>query len=195
MHYDRIRKLELAAKKDEIDRAMERYEIFIAGPYIDVKKDKGHPDNSSSAGKAVRFGVYEYYSSLKHNIYLGEDVELRTIGEKHYGSSSNAAFFERHYIVNNIDALLVFPDGPGVFCELGDWATTKSTCEKMLILIDKQYEGKTSYINDGTVKAARHFGAQVAYVDYGDIGAIQAECDKFLDVVAVSARVEKLFER
>uniref|UniRef100_UPI0025501763 hypothetical protein n=1 Tax=Agrobacterium sp. CFBP2214 TaxID=3040274 RepID=UPI0025501763 len=46
MQYERIKKLELAARRDEIEREMERYEIFIAGPYIDKAKDRSDSDNS-----------------------------------------------------------------------------------------------------------------------------------------------------
>ncbi|KAB1087872.1 hypothetical protein F4V91_16405 [Neorhizobium galegae] len=195
MQHDRIKKLKLAARQDEIEREMERYELFIAGPYIDKSKERSDPDNSSSEGKCIRFDVFKYYEEKWHNIYLGEDVELRKIGSSHYGSSSNAVFFERHYITKNIDVLIVFPDGPGVFCEFGDWASTPSTCQKMLVIINKKYEGKSSYINDGTAKAAKHFGAAIVYETYTDFGAVIARCDNFIDIRASSARVEKLYGR
>lgn len=195
MQYDRIKKLELAARQDEIEREMERYELFIAGPYIDKTKDRSDPDNSSTDGKKIRFDVFRHYESKGHNIYLGEDVELKRIGNSHYGSSSNAVIFERHYITKNIDVLIVFPDGPGVFCEFGDWATTPSTCQKMFVIINKKYEGKASYINDGTAKAAKNFGATIAYEDYTDFSKIINLCDQYIDLMASKARVEKLYGR
>jgi hypothetical protein len=195
MQHDRIKALELAARKDAIERAMERYELFIAGPYIDVNKEKSDPDNSKTLGKSLRYEVYEHFKNNGHNIYLGEDVELKKIGDSHYGSLSNAVFFERHYIKDNINALIVFPDGPGVFCEFGDWATTKETCKKMLVVIKKEYEGERSYINDGTVKAAKHFGATIAYIDYADLDGVLEVCNGFLDLLASSARIEKLYGR
>lgn len=195
MQFERIKKLELAARRDEIEREMERYEIFIAGPYIDKSKDRSDSHNSSTNGKALRFDVVKYYEAKGHNIYLGEDVELKRIGNSHYGAASNAVFFERHYILKNIDALIVFPDGPGVFCEFGDWATTADTCKKMLVVIDKKYEGEPSYINDGTAKAAKHFGATVLYEDYTDLQAVIGQCDVFIDILASALRVEKLYGR
>ncbi|KAB2715329.1 hypothetical protein [Brucella intermedia] len=176
-------------------RVAERYEIFIAGPFIDISKDQDAPENAASEGARLRFHVYKHYQSVGHNLYLGEDHELRTIGEKHYGPMANATFYERHYIKDNIDALLVFPAGPGVFCEFGDWATTEITCKKMLVVIDKCYEGKPSYINDGTAKAAMHFGATVIYVNYADHDAVITECDKFIDRLAVRSRVDQLYAR
>lgn len=185
----------MVASSDALRRAAERYEIFVAGPFIDVGKDKDAQENTSSEGARLRYHIYKHYQSDGHNLYLGEDHELRTIGEKHYGATANATFYERHYIRDNIDALLVFPAGPGVFCELGDWATTEITCKKMLVVIDKQYEGKPSYINDGTAKAAVHFGASVVYANYTDHDAVIAECDKFIDRLAVRSRVDQLYAR
>jgi hypothetical protein len=195
MQYDRIRKIDLVTQADAMKRAAERYEIFVAGPFIDVSKDKDAPENTSSEGTRLRFHVYQHYRSAGHNMYLGEDHELRTIGVKHYGAAANATFFERHYINDHIDALIVFPAGPGVFCELGDWATTEVTCKKMLVVIDKQYAGKPSYINDGTAKAAIHFGATVVYEDYKNPAAVISECDKFIDRLATRARVDHLYAR
>lgn len=195
MQYDRIKKIELAARADEIKRATERYEIFVAGPFIDISKNKDAPENAASPGKRIRFDVYNHYKLAGHNMYLGEDYELRVIGDRHYGPSSNATFFERHYIKDNIDSLIVFPDGPGVFCELGDWATTETTSRKMLVIIDIKYKGKPSYINDGTAKAAAHHGAMIIYEDYTNFEKVILECDRFIDRLATRARVDQLYAR
>ena len=176
-------------------RSAERYEIFVAGPFIDITKDVNAPENTLSDGTRLRFHIYQHYKSVGHNLYLGEDHELRVIGERHYGAAANATFYERHYINDHINALLVVPAGPGVFCELGDWATTEHICKKMLVILDKQYEGKPSYINDGTAKAAAFNGATVVYREYADHASVLAECDKFIDILATRARVDELYAR
>ena len=122
-------------------------------------------------------------------------VQWQVIGEKHYGRLTNATVFERHYIKENIDALIVFPAGPGVFCELGDWATTKSTCKKMLVIIDKQYEGQPSYINDGTAKHAEMFGAKVKYLEYTEKDSVIRACDEFVNELAALDRIDELYSR
>ena len=195
MQFDRIKKIEMVGRADEMKRALERYEIFIAGPFIDTAQDKNAPVNVVTEGTKLRFHVYQHYLSAGHNLYLGEDHELRTLGEKHYGPAANATFYERHYINEHIDALVVFPAGPGVFCEFGDWATTEATCKKMLVVIDKQYEGQSSYINDGTAKAAAHFGATIVYESYTNFDRVIDECDKFISLLAARARVDSLYAR
>lgn len=195
MQYDRIRKLQLVEKADAAKRAAERYEIFVAGPFIDVSKADLDPVNIGSAGKQIRYAVYHYYLSNGHNLYLGEDAELRLLGERHYGPLANATVFERHYIKNNINALIVFPAGPGVFCEFGDWATTKAICEKMLVVIDKQFEGQPSYINDGTAKHAAMFGATILYIDYTETTEVIRACDEFIDRLAAMERIDELYAR
>jgi len=194
MQFDRIKKFKYVEKADAAKRAAERYEIFVAGPFIDIFKPDTDPVNSENAGKRIRYAVHRYYSE-HHNVYLGEDSHLRIIGEKHYGKLSNATIFERHYILDHIGALLVFPAGPGVFCELGDWATSKSICEKMLVIIDKQFEGKASYINDGTAKLAELQGATVKYIDYLSESQVISACDEFVDKLAAMKRLNELYQR
>ncbi|MGO8086424.1 hypothetical protein AB9E29_04740 [Rhizobium leguminosarum] len=195
MGLEKIKKIELAAKKDELARAQERYDIFIAGAYIDTEKPASDVINSEHIGKILRYKAWEYYDGLGHSVYMGEDVELRKLGEKHYGQLANAVAYERHYIKSNIQSLIVFPSGPGVFCELGDWATDKIICEKMLIIIDKKHEGVTNYINDGVVKAARIYRAQVEYLDYADHDKIIEVCNSFLELRASFARLDALYAR
>lgn len=195
MRVEKIKKIELAAKKDELARAQERYDIFIAGAYINIEKPVDDIENSAHPGKVLRYKAWEYYDGLGHSVYMGEDAELRKLGEKHYGPLANAVVYERHYIKANIQSLIVFPSGPGVFCELGDWATDKSICEKMLVIIDKEHEGATNYINDGVVKAARTYQAKVEYLDYADHAKILEVCDDFLELRASFARLDALYAR
>jgi len=169
--------------------------MFIAGPYIEREKDRNEKVNSSTPGKALRFDIYSYYEKRGHNIYLGEDVELKRLGQAQYGANNNAVFFERDYIQKNIDVLIVIPDGPGVFCEFGDWASTEDTSKKMLVIIDKRYEGEASYINDGTAKAAKYHGATIVYEDYNDFNSVAKACDEFIDLKASALRIKDLYGR
>ncbi|WP_191969741.1 hypothetical protein [Neorhizobium galegae] len=104
-------------------------------------------------------------------------------------------FYERHYFKENIDTLIVFPYGPGVFCELGDLATAKYICEKMLVVIDSPFEGQANYINDGVVKAAKTYHATIHYVDYNDFEAVKKVCNDFVELRASFARLDVLYAR
>jgi hypothetical protein len=193
--YSKARRIQAAGHEDAAARLRERYDIFLAGPFIDIGKGADEEENSSSPAKALRYWLYNELSSIGHTVYLGEDVELRTNGAKHYGTYSNAVVFERHHILNHADALIVLPSSVGSFCETGDWVSTKATCAKMLMLIEKKYEGETNYINLGPVEMARMYQANVQYVDYADQERVLDECVEHLEILASLKRLDGLYER
>jgi hypothetical protein len=154
--------------------------VFVAGPFIDVDKDEEHPDNAGSESKKLRYFLCKNLEGPNITIYLGEDVSLRKNGAKHFGTLSNAVLYERHYIVNHLDAVILLPSSPGSFCETGDWAATESTCKKMLIILEKKYEGEVNYINEGIIKHATENGARAIYLDYSNRGIVLDACNDFI---------------
>jgi len=115
--YKKARLAKAAAHEDAAKRLRETYEIFLAGPFIDIGKGADEPENSGSPAKELRYWLYGELTALGHTVYLGEDVELRQNGTKHYGPRSNAVTFERHHIIYHADALIVLPSSVCSFCE------------------------------------------------------------------------------
>lgn len=194
MHnFAKIRKATIAAARDSAMRASEEYCVFLAGPFIQVDEPATHKDNAASGASKLRYFLYHELTALGFSVYLGEDVELRTVGEKHYGSFGNAVVHERHYITHHVDATIVLPSSPGSFCEIGDWAWVKPICEDMIIIIDKRYEGKNNYINDGIVKLASNNHAKIEYISYRKKSEVLESVKKFLEMIAQKMRMEKLY--
>lgn len=193
--YSKIRRAKAAAHEDNAKRLRETYEVFLAGPFIDISKGAEEPENSGSPAKELRYWLYDELTSLGHTVYLGEDVELRQNGEQHYGSWNNAVTFERHHILNHADALIVLPSSVGSFCETGDWVNSRDICAKMLMLIEAKYEGEINYVNLGPVKMAKMFHAKVSYVDYFDEENVLSICMHHIEDLAEARRVDQLYGR
>lgn len=71
------------------------------------------------------------------------------------------------FIARESDLIVIIPDSPGSFAELGYFALQKNLCAKLIILFDKQYlTEKKSYIARGPHKAAKDWGATVRFIDY-----------------------------
>lgn len=191
--YKKIRHAKAAAHEDAAKRLRETYEVFLAGPFIDIGKGSEEPENSGSPAKELRYWLYEELTSLGHTVYLGEDVELRQNGLKHYGPRNNAVTFERHHIINHADALIVLPSSVGSFCETGDWVTSKTICPKMLMLIEKRYEGEINYVNLGPVEMAKMYQAKVEYLDYLDRERVLDRCLDHIQDLAEAKRVDELY--
>lgn len=194
-NFIKLRKANLTEAADALSRAKETFEIFLAGPFININEPPDHEDNSTTDSKVLRYTIYTYLNSRGHNIYLGEDHALRTIGEKHYGPLSNAVVYERHYITKQIDIVILLLSSPGSFCEAGDWTSTQDICKIMLMIIDEKFKGQPSYINDGIAKFAKNNGASVEYIPFGDIPRIIGLCDSFINTVGEHYRIEELYGR
>ena len=193
--FEKIRSAERAKLLDEAGRKLEKLEFFVAGPYIDpATGEESVPNNKSSAHRLRHF--------LNRNLqdkgivtYLGEDQTLREVGEKEYEEHNNAVLYERHYIMNHLDGVIVLPSSPGSFCEFGDWASDEATAKNTLVIIDQQYKEQHNYINDGVVKSARMNGAQVEYANYENKDEILGLSLKFVQSIAGKRRARNLYGR
>lgn len=81
---------------------------------------------------------------------------LRQVDERH--ASNNLAVIE-NVIAKTVDSLLIFPESPGSFAELGLFAANESICAKMLIALLAEHQGD-SFITLGPVK---HVSMKSAY--------------------------------
>lgn len=194
-NFDKVRRYNVAEASDAAIRAARTLDVFLAGPFINVAEAATHPDNSSSASKQLRFFLYNNFEQLGHVVYLGEDVEMRTNGEANFGPLANAVVYERSHIKRHLNAVVVLPDSPGSFCEIGDWASDPDICKNLLLIIDAVHEGKLNYINSGIVRFASFNGAKIRYLDYSDHEVVAAECKTFLTEVSQKLEVDDLYGR
>ena len=183
----------LEAKAEEARRELK---VFLAGPYIDVKKPATAKENSSSNASASRFALYKTLSDQGVLVILGEHERLKEFGEVTFKDNNNAVLFERKMILNkDIDAVIIFPSSPGSFLEFGDWANDKNITRKLLVIIDAQYEKDINYLNLGPVPMARTVGAKVEYVDYEDHSKINEIVVKFMENIVSLQNIESSYGR
>lgn len=194
-NFEKIRRYRTAEARDAAIRADRTLDVFLAGPFIDVREAVDHADNSSSAAKRLRFYLYGHFEHLGHVVYLGEDAKMRLNGEANFGALANAVVYERSHIKRHLNAVVVLPDSPGSFCEIGDWSSDPEICKNLILIIDASHEGVLNYINEGIVRLARSHGAQVLYLDYEDHTRIGAESERFLTEVSQKLEVEELYGR
>jgi hypothetical protein len=130
------------------------------------------------------------------NVFLGEHNRLiRT----YYSATGNAlpedqnlddvnlCLFEAS-LADYVDLIVIFPDSPGSFAELGMFSVAPGVCPKLLLMIKAEHEGTASFINRGPIKAARNNRAQVEYIDYSDretiFRVVRAEIVKIRETLA-----------
>lgn len=137
------------------------------------------------------------------HVFLGEHNQLiktyhRAIGYSlprgNNYSAANLALFEAN-LAAYVDLIVVLPDSPGSFAELGMFSVAPEICTKLLLIIKSKYQDVQSFINRGPVIAARGNRAQIAYADYDDRDDIYRIVSDEVFKIRESLATQKLWTR
>jgi hypothetical protein len=157
--------------------------VFVAGPYIEGEWGPEQLLDKTSAAK-LRLSVHDFVKNvMMHHPVLGEHRGTVEMAEEHIRSQASVVIAEVHTLKNQCEAVIIIPSSPGSFCELGAWSRDRDICRKMLILADKTHENERGYVQMGVFKLALDRGAQIVWVNYEDLGGINATVEHFLEEI------------
>ncbi|MFL9592035.1 retron St85 family effector protein [Aeromonas schubertii] len=72
-------------------------------------------------------------------------------------------------LAKNVDAIIIIPESPGSLAELGAFSNNKELAKKTIVISNKKYEKKKSFINYGPYRLIRKSGSgKVIHVNYDD---------------------------
>ena len=145
-------------------KAASQLDVFIAGPYVDVTWGPEERTNKTP-GAQLRLEVIEFVQRLEHRSVLGEHKGVSEVTEDNIPTQASIALSELE-LVGGADAIVIIPDSPGSFCELGAWSIRDDLCPKTLILGNLSYQSSFSYVGNGVFPMAEHLHATVAWIDY-----------------------------
>lgn len=139
--------------------------IFLCGPSVGTLE---------ALGATLRKRIHDALVSNGFNVFLGEDDGLEELRRMY---STNAQSNELQFIENHCNAIILIASSVGAYCELG--AFTKHILDSgkdidFILLIDKEHEGKASYLNYGPAAIVEHKIGKVFYeeLDAYDVDAI-----------------------
>lgn len=169
------------------EKTAQRVQVFVAGPII--RREWTQDDwKAARASSRLRLDIKTHIEALGHSVILGEHRGVKEMADGAIPSTPSAVVSETYLAVKRCQCIVMIPDSPGSFCELGAWAGHKDVASKMLILADRQYENETSYVNPSVFALAMTYGAQLRWVDYNDSSTAIPQVDHF-----VSLYQERLF--
>ncbi|HEX5283522.1 MAG TPA: retron St85 family effector protein [Bryocella sp.] len=147
-----------------------KFRVFLCGKALDEKRKL--EDQVADDLRAYLWQRLEQESECQ--VFLGEHNELiRAYHTKvNYSvpkniNKANLALFEVN-LAGYADLIIILPDSPGSYAELGMFSTSQAICIKLLVINKLEYKGKNSFINRGPVIAALGNRAKVLYEDYSD---------------------------
>ncbi|MEN8206100.1 MAG: hypothetical protein ABFS24_08805 [Pseudomonadota bacterium] len=139
--------------------------VFLCGPSL---KDL------SVEGAQLRSDLKMALEDEGFEVVLGEDDGLEDLRSKygHYAHEN-----ELQFIQGQCSAVVLIASSPGALCELGLFSYKKAHTDDnktdFILILDEQFRGKRSYINEGPVTAIDDFGkvfhGDLARFDYSQI--------------------------
>ena len=128
--------------------------VFLCGADIN-QKDK------------IRFQIAEALKwEFWYDIIYPEDI----FDELLYSSKTKDLLSLEGLLADSVDALVIIPESPGSFVELGAFANDEKLRKKLICVVDKKYKKDKSFINQGPlklVKKANPFG--LVFIDPNEV--------------------------
>ena len=131
-------------------------------------------------GKAIE-GQYEntnrgilenYLKKQSQDVYI---VLSEQLWEDGFDSNIDLLTFEE-FLAEISDAIILFCESPGSYCELGAFAyANKLFSDKLVIVVDEQYKGAKSFIMTGPVAKAKQDGATIVYAQLDNRGLLASK--------------------
>lgn len=143
--------------------------VFLCGAsYVEAEYDKSN-----------RGIIDKYLKSKSKDIFI---VLSEKLWEDSFDSNIDLLTFEE-FLAEVSDAIILFVESPGSFCELGAFAyAEKLFSDKLIIVIDEKYKGDKSFIITGPAAKAQKDGAKIIYAPLCGTGLLSsADLRKIVD--------------
>ncbi|MBX7044544.1 MAG: retron St85 family effector protein [Ignavibacteria bacterium] len=116
--------------------------VFLCGGSLTEKKNIRH---------VIGTELKKDRLSYKYDIIFPEEL----FNEILYGNKKADLLSLENLLADSVDAIIIIPESPGSYSELGAFTNNKQLLEKIICIIDKKYEFKKSFINQGPIKLVK----------------------------------------
>ena len=137
-----------------------KYVVFLCGPALErAQEDKA---------AALRLRIKEELEVDGFEVVLGEDDGLEELRHRYSGMAHEN---ELQFIQSQSNSVLLIASSVGSFCELGLFShqhvRDNSKGTDFILILDRQYQSHTSYLNEGPAKAIDNYG-KLIHGDFSD---------------------------
>lgn len=133
-------KLALKIRQDIFEPSFEYTKrIFLCG---------ADPKNPYSMRGPIADAIISGYHSYFYQIIYPEDV----FDDLLYDRQSPDLLSLENLLVENVHSVVIIPESPGSYTELGAFANNDALRQKIVCLIDRKYKNDKSFINRGPIR-------------------------------------------
>lgn len=128
--------------KNDFYRPVNNYKttIFLCGADIN-QKDK-------IRSKISDILINDDLNSFYYNVIFPEDI----FDDLLYSSKRQDLLSLENMLADSVDVIVIIPESPGSFAELGAFANDQKLREKIVCVLDERYKKDKSFINQGPIK-------------------------------------------
>lgn len=156
-------------------------DVFLCGgaSWYDKKKDMKH----ESYRDQIRDRLISSHPNL-YNILYPEDLFMELLDSKTYDLLTL-----ENILAANSDVILLVPESPGSFAELGAFANNESTASKLIIFQQQKFKRQHSFITQGPVDfMEKYYPGSVTYFN-NDLSKIFSQVNR-----AIGKRFPKYYK-
>lgn len=136
--------------------------VFICGPA--VKKEA--EDEQLKPGAELRRYVTDKLQRAGFLVVWGEHNVFRQAGGDSWVKGFNDADKEVQFAKESAHFVIIFPDSPGSFAELGGFGLHPQISSKLLIVFDSSHKDKGGFLVEALAKAAEVRNATIWFRNY-----------------------------
>lgn len=113
---------------------------------------------------------YKIAEELKQNLWYDIIYPEDIFDELLYSTKTKDLLSLEGLLADSVDAIVIIPESPGSFAELGAFANDEKLRKKLICVVDQKYKKDKSFINQGPLRLVRKensFG--VVFIDPNDV--------------------------
>ncbi len=136
--------------------------VFVCGPTVPTAQGGAKLDG----GAELRRFVTDQMEKLGCAVVWGEHHTFRAGNQDPRVEQFNDADRELIFAHETADLVLIIPDSPGSFAELGSFGMHKNIPNKLLVIFDSRYRGSDGFLVQAVAKAAKTWNATICFRNY-----------------------------
>ncbi|EAT6679566.1 UDP-3-O-(3-hydroxymyristoyl)glucosamine N-acyltransferase, partial [Salmonella enterica] len=137
----------------DIKKSIDTIRNIIINGINDTKKVIFICGKDKSDKESYRFKISQLLErNTNYQLAYPEDLFEDLFEDLLEGQANNSLLSLEQQLAEAVDLIILIPESPGSFAELGAFSTRKELAEKMLVLRQNKYKADKSFINHGPIR-------------------------------------------
>lgn len=134
-----------------------------------------------------------FTSSYEYSIYFDLIYPEDIFDELLYSSHSPDLLSLENLLADSVDAVVMIPESPGSYTELGAFSSNEKLRSKLVCVIDEKYKKAKSFINQGPLKLVKGVNrTNIVYIKPDEIGKSSVSGIKAFSLFSRDPEIDKI---